>query len=374
MKYLLATAVLVAAVLAQPLQAANLPFHESQAWFCEQCTDIQSARQVAARYLAPLQCRDGGKDATAPHNDGRPRQLCDAPSRRIVLIDPNNKQVFAFVGHSEFSTAYGFDFKPVLHDQQLPAQDAAGFQQLANFYHDARKTFEQLSLQSATRSIPTDLAAVAGLPDNGQCPTETALSYYLDPNQRVWLTTSVAVAANGAGHPLYQYADSLDVGRQPRWSVAKTGFTAGALSDTAQIEMSRPPGRYVHEFTQSEIPHSVMNDYLVFDVSMPGFDSQHWPIFRLSLRLAFSRIANSYGSGGLNIQTDNPCVAKLLNRLAAQGTIELRSGGIGVSRLDDGARFVAGIPRETCLVEVYQVDKLLAQFAVPKTKISCGQQ
>lgn len=376
MKCLLATAVLVSAALSHPLQAANLPYHESQAWFCEQCTDMNSARQVAARYLAPLQCRGGGKDAAKAGNNGRPRQLCDAPSRRIVLIDPNNRQVFAFVGHHEFSTAYGYHFKPVLHAQQLSAQDAEGYQQLANFYHDVRKTFQQLSLQSVQSGVSSNLIGAAALPAaaSGQCPTETALSYYLDPNKLIWLTTSVAVAANGAGHPLYQHVASERGDIQPARLSAAAGFIAKAWSDTAQTDITRAPVRYVHEFTQSEIPHPVMNDYLVFDASLAGFVSQHWPILRLNLRLAQSKIANSYAGEGLNMQTDNPCVAKLLNRLAANGTIEMRAGDKVISRIDGDARFVEGAPRENCQLKVYRLDKLQAQFALPKTKINCGQQ
>lgn len=375
MKYLLATAVLASAVLASavlasavlahPLQAANLPYHESQAWFCQQCTDINSARQIAARYLAPLQCRDGGTDDT-----GRPRQVCDAPSRRIVLIDPNNKQVFAFVGRYEFSAAQGYDLKPVVYDQLLSAQDAEGFQVLANFYHDVRKTFEQLSLQSAQHGVSVNLvgASAVAAAQTGQCPTETALNYYLDSEKMNSLKTSVAVAATRDGHQLYQY-----VHNQPRLSSASAGVTVGPLAYSAQIEMSKSAVRYVHEFKQSEIPNSVINDRLVFDVSMSGFDSKNWPILGLTLRLTDSKIANSYGADGLNTKTDNPCVAETLNRLAANGSIQMRSGGKGIERIDGGARF-EGSPRETCTIEVYQWGKLQGRFIVPKTKTSCSEQ
>lgn len=371
MKYLLATAVLAAAVLPHPLQAANLPYHESQAWFCEQCTDINSARQVAVRYLAPLQCRDGGKDETAPDNNGRPRQLCDAPSRRIVLIDPNNKQVFAFVGRYEFSAAQGYDLKPVVHDQLLSVQDAEGFQVLANFYHAVRKTFEQLSLQSVQSGVSTNLIGAAALPAaaSGQCPTETALSYYLDPKKMDLLKTSVTVASTRASHPLHQY-----IYNHPRLSSADAGVTVGPLAYSAKIETTRPPVRYTHEFAQSEIPNSVINDRLVFDVSMSGFDSKNWPILGFQLRLTDSKTAHSYGGDGLNTQTDNPCVAQLLNRLAANGTIEMRSGGKGISQIDAGARYVHRSPRESCTIDVYQWGKLQGSFIVPKTKISCGQR
>ena len=365
MKYLLATAVMVSAALLNPLQAASLPYHESLAWFCQQCTDINSARQIAARYLAPLQCRDGVKDDT-----DRPRQVCDAPSRRMVLIDPNNRQVFAFVGRYEFSAAHGYDLKPVVYDQLLSRQDAEGFQVLANFYHDVGKTFQQLSLQSVTRGVSVNLvgSSTVAAAQTGQCPTETALNYYLDQEKMNLLNYSVSVSATQSGHPLNQY---LHV--QPRLSSVSAGVTVGSLSYNAQIEMSKKSVRYVHNFAESEIPNSVMNDYLVFEVTMNGYNLNNFPILHLDLKVEESKIADDVGVAGIEKQTDNPCVAETLNRLVAAKKIEMRSGGKGIERIDGGARF-EGSPRETCTIEIYQWGKLQGRFIVPKTKTSCSEQ
>lgn len=364
MQVLIVTGLLLSGLAADKVQASTLPFHESKAWFCQQCTDVVSARTVAARYLAPLQCTENGVDA-----NGRLQQSCGAPSRRIVLIQPDTKQVFAFVGRYEFVAPQGYDMQPVVYDTALSAGDAAGFQMLADYYHDVRQTFRQLSLQSVQHGVSLSLIGEAAMlmADAGQCPTETALNYYLDPAKMDLLKTSVTVAATRDGHPLNQY-----IYHNPRLSAASAGVTVGQSSFSADFEFSQNNVRYIHEFTQSEIPNSVVNDRLVFDVTMSGFDTKNWPILGLALRLPASKIANAYGGEGLNTKTDNPCVAELLNRLAASGAIQLRSDGKGITGIGDVAKPVNGGGRETCLIEVWQWGRLQAQFVVPKTRQSCS--
>lgn len=350
------------------VDASTIPFHESDAWFCQDCSDVNTARQHASRYLAPLKCTTNGTD-----DSGRPTQSCGAPSRRIVLIQPDTRQIYSFVGRYEFTNNGRGRMQPIVYDTSLNAADTEGYQILAEYFYDVKQTFKLLSDSSSSQGVQPNLVGVAAAPapqsSTAECPSETALHYYLDSKKMDQLKMSVSMASLVQGHPLHRHIQYA-----PRLSATSAGVTVGPFTYSANLEKSQAPVRYVHEFAQSEVPNAVMNDRLVFDVTMSGFDSRNWPVLGFTLRLSDSKIANSFGGEGLNTQTDNACVIKLLNKLAAEGTIQLRSGGRDISDIGHSTTPIIGGGlggRGTCMIEIYQWGKLQARFIVPKTRSKC---
>lgn len=345
--------------------AATVPYHESRAYICRACTDPGLARQIAARHAASVQCVENGMN-----ENGRPNQSCGGPSRRVLLLNPVSNQVFAYVVRYEFTAQGQMDTTPIVHYTTLSAQEAEGYQALVEFYSDYIKSIGDLSAQSAGNSAAIAAASVlrtASAADG--CPTETALNYYFDSGRMDQLRQSVEFNAASRQHPLHKHIDKSAVA-----SEYNVGVTLGAASYSAQYAQGETPVRYIHEFSQSEVPNTVRNDRLVFDVSFSGFDSKNFPVLGLTLRLKESKIADVNGADVLNMKTDNPCIIAALNKLAASGDINLRSGGKSIDTAGTPSGSGKSAPGSTfgwCTISIYQWGQLQGTFIVPKERNDC---
>ena len=360
--YTLIAAVALSTIYIQDVRASSSAYESTEAWFCQTCTDVNAAKTIALNYIAPLKCVADGID-----DSGRPKQICGAPSKIIVLIQPDSKQVFSFVVGYKFSSASGNKLIKYISDYSLSSNDYYGFQQVAEFNYDIRKTFFDLSRSSANTVIATNSLQLENeiMNANVECPTETALMHYLDPDKMNKLKKSVALNASQSAHPLNKYLSN-----NPIMTQEGVGLTVFSVNYSAQFE--KRPSRlvYSHEFKQSEQPNSVMNDRLVFDVTMAGFDSKNWPILGLTLNLPESKIADTVGSEILSGTSGNACVVKAIRDMAGKQRVQLLGNGKAIENIGPGSKS-AGDVHTFCTIDVYQSGKHLYRFIVPKTVGAC---
>lgn len=361
-KFTLIAGVALSTINIQDVRASSIAYATTEAWFCESCTDVSAAKAIASNYIAPLKCFADGFD-----DSGRPKQICGAPSKRIVLIQPDSKQIFSFVVRYEFVSSSGAKLKKVIYDNSLSSDDFYGFQQVAEFYYDVRKTFASLSKNSVNNVVAVNsIQYENGIMNSAEdCPAETALNYYLDPDKMNKLKKSIALSASQSAHPLNKHLSN-----SPRLTQEGVGVSVNSVNYSAQFE--KRPSRlvYSHEFKQSEQPNSVMNDRLVFDVTVAGFDSKNWPILGLTLNLPESKIADTVGSEILSGTSGNACVVKAISDMAGKQRVELRGNGKYVGNIGPGSKNPGDI-NTFCTIDVYQSGKHLYRFIVPKTVGTC---
>lgn len=69
-------------------------FSETQGWLCENCVDNISAQEQASVYAPPLTCNtSNGQPVIDPDSDIE----CTSSPRRVILGNPESKQVFAYI-------------------------------------------------------------------------------------------------------------------------------------------------------------------------------------------------------------------------------------------------------------------------------------
>jgi len=329
-----------------------LSTYAEEAFFCKECTSSENAKSIAKLKYAPkLQCNSSDPFSPPTPDDA----ICGSVARNIILVNPEKKSIYSYrVGHSNQAPRY-----PVMAwDRALSNQDISGYSMVAEYL----ATYES-GIQIATSNAyisKSNTSYVASRPGTTTCPTDTALSTLVNPNEMSNLedlmTLSIMVGMENS--PGYGVMDKLESS-----SISNTGagITFGrtnynvAWSDTTKKPIITWP------FANSEELSSI-KDYLLFDIESLGRDHNNVPILKFSLsdesRVAGVKLSHLRGKHG-PLTITNPCV---LNRLGELNDTGQFRNAAGIEDQFNGSTIPANGSIETCTWYFYQSGRLLYIF------------
>ena len=350
MKFLAFSAALAGFMVAMPLQATS-------ALFCEGCTSAATAREEARRHAPPLHCYSPNPDEfMTPEN-----QVCTSAAKKLVLANPNSRQLYTFlVGHET-----SFPWSVTVTPAQLSTEQRDNYLKTIDFYNDFKQAVEAAQQQLNQNSFRHPSTMVVPMSAE-QCPVNTALNTLASPEKmsatQDWITYAIMQNFQGNVHTYFETGARLN----------SVGITiAGTGGTIAWNERTRRP-YFIQQYTESEVPFDgVFRDVLVFEMELTGF-SGNVPTIRFkvddSSRVAGHNLPSFRGDyGGLTIT--NPCVQERLAQLRHVPGGEFRRpdgspSGFGLgggAPVPDGG----GGSLETCTIYFYQSGRLLYVFAVP---------
>ncbi|MBY6226253.1 hypothetical protein [Ferrimonas balearica] len=140
-----------------------------ESYFCSECTSNNVAKEVARLQYAPrLQCY--------PANPGDmmdiDNMICSSISKEVVLVNPDTKASYKFlVGHSNNAPIYS----PIALDRSMTTDERNGYKHVANMLAAYNHALEYSSGAPA-------MSGYSSIQSTGSCPSDTALSHIVDPN------------------------------------------------------------------------------------------------------------------------------------------------------------------------------------------------
>lgn len=352
MKFLAFSAALAGFTVAMPLQATS-------ALFCEGCTSAATAREEAMRHAPLLHCYSPNPDEfMTPEN-----QVCTSAAKKLVLANPNSRQLYTFlVGHET-----SFPWSVTVTPAQLSTEQRDNYLKTIDFYNDFKQAVEAAQQQLNQNSFRRPSTLVVPMSAE-QCPENTALNTLISPEKMQaledWITYAIMQNLQGNVQTYFETGARLN----------SVGITiAGTGATIAWNERTRRP-YFIQQYQESEVPFDgVFRDTLVLEMELTGF-SGNVPSIRFTVdgssRVAGYSLARWQGQAGSpgGVTVTNSCVQERLAQLRHVPGGEFRRpdgspsgfGGGGTPLPSDGG---SGI--ETCTIYFYQSGRLLYVFAVP---------
>lgn len=323
-------------ILAILLSAQANMSHAETAEICSDCATETKAQQFATSMANPLQCSPVlGEDVS-----------CSSQPKTVLFVDKTSGQAFKYQVSHQATPPWNVQAQRL----SMPPDQEESFRILTRFYRDMNEAISDASMNveqllSGNRKAAVVSAAsskhngVVSLQTSSTCPSDTALAALLDPNKLRDIQTQATIQI---GTNLLSQNNEINL--NPRkinntYSLTFKGFSS-SLSATGTNRS--PP--FAATFSNSERITS-LSDYLVWDVSIVGYDFQNMPIVNYTLNDA-SRVAG-YSLGALKGQSgplliDNACIEERLDQAVAQGVVTSSSTPVGGSGGGSGAPKVTG--------------------------------
>jgi len=283
---------------------------------CADCSTEAKAQQFAKTMTNSLQCTPVfGQDVS-----------CSSQSKVVVFVDKNSGQAYKYNVYHQPTAPWAAQAERIdMHPDQVES-----FRILTAFYRDVNESIIASSMSveallgSNWQSIPKlqnrsgTTAQSSETQATGNCPTDSALAALLDPNKLEDIQTSATVQI---GTNLLSQNNQINLNPvkiNDSYSLTFKGFT----SNISATGTNRTPS-FAATFGNTERVTSI-SDYLVYNVSIVGYDFQDMPIVSYTLSDA-SRVAG-YSLGALKGQNgplliDNACIENRLDQAVAQGVI-----------------------------------------------------
>lgn len=157
-----------ALIIISPL-VSNLSFARSntEAFFCESCTNYQIARQQATYHAAPMQCTGGKPGKFSPDDP----MVCSREDRRVILVNQNTNEKWAFFVKPSLDQQ-----SIIVTDTTVSANEEEGYQAVIDSYNI------WLSALSSVQSIYDTSSNIPSFKSANSCPSNTALDTLRDAN------------------------------------------------------------------------------------------------------------------------------------------------------------------------------------------------
>ena len=312
--------------------------HAATAEICSDCSTEAKAQQFAKSMANPLQCSPVfGQDMS-----------CTSQTKTVLFVDKASGQVYQYQVYHQPAAPWSTQVKRInLHPDQ-----EEGFRILTQFYRDVNssivassKTVAALLGTHRQNNQTVQNQATVSPQTTDTCPADTALAALLDPNQLEDIQTNATVQI---GTNLLNKNNQINLNPvkiNDSYSLTFKGFS----SNISATGGNRTPS-FAVTFTSTERITSI-SDYLVYGVSIVGYDLQNMPIINYTLSDA-SRIAG-YSLGALKGQNgplliDNSCIQDRLDQAVAQGVVTSVStpiaGSSGGGGGSSGGTGIGGIP------------------------------
>lgn len=308
---------------------------ETDAFFCSNCVDSESARQQAMQYAAPLEC-----NSAEVLSDPSVELTCSSKELRIVLGNYLTREIFAFRVFRSSVLPWETQAVPI----SLSNDERTGYSLVFEF----RKDWEDVVLAGLAMSPG---ASVLG--ESIECVDGTALDWLIKPGGVAALknmaTLELSDATGAYTNEIPWYLPSLGVGLIYK----KINF-----SFQWPIGGDEPVDEYVIDFNRA---NNGMLDRVVFDIGSGRGSDSGQAIVELSLNRKKSRAAGFTAEDLLSgdAVVKDECALEKLDQRDVYGGSELRvgneplnpDGSVGSGGSGGGAS--GGTPTRLCVFDFF---------------------
>lgn len=313
----------------------------NQSILCASCTTQSAAKSLAIQYPPELNCRSdfGGQ----PYLDNNIQ--CSSIEKKVIIVNANNGQVFAFnVQHDDYDP-----WTVRARSTTTTADDRYAYSEIAKFYRGLigsideaqRKNHSTYTSQNLVTS-PSKLEQLTNMETTSSdtCPTvDTALDTLFDPDKFEHLKKTIT-----ASIALHQVGGNNKTNLNPNLNSDTIGATYKGFNYSSTIGKQTRKPIYVETYQISENP-GMIQDVLVFDVEIRGYNAGNFPIIRLELDESTSRVGG-YSLPGIQgkhgrLNITNKCLKDKLKKLLDEGKVtrvDVSNSSTGSGGgLDDGS-------------------------------------
>lgn len=322
---------------------------QSKGYFCSNCVDVESARQQAMQYAAPLQC-----NSWEALNDPNVQLTCSSPDRKVILGNHITGQVYAFVVSRGSSMPWETTADPI----NLEANQQVVYETIL-----ALRVDWEAAVAGGMTMVPE--ASVDS--EGSSCPKNTAFDFATKPGGQAFIKDQIT----------HDVSNNIDDYRNQRpWY--RNGFGVGVTifgtGGSLQFPEGGEPGasNYLVNFSRSESPGTI-NDVLVYELQLIGVNSVDG---KAVLIIDFISEASRVGGSRFdelmtgNIKITNQCLLDKMEALDDSGVGQFQVGG---AVLDPNSSFGAapgGSTNGRCekIVEFWQDGRRIYVF---RTLVMC---
>jgi hypothetical protein len=279
---------------------------------CQQCTNLSSAKAIAAQQAPALNCTTNGRVFFGPG------MQCTSTAKDLILVNPITDQVFALKVYHRNTPPW-----PVVVDtMNLSADKKYALQEASKRLREFRQDVAQATITYQVNGTQTALSAIDANNNNkvstnnstSSCPVGTALEMLSRPGFEEAARVRAQAAVEFGLDRLKGYDSNFLV---RTLSNGNFGFTYKGFQFNLGFDQNHNPITLVEEYPISEVSNLIYGDALVFDIAVIVRPSDNnAPRVRISLN-DVSQIAGmqiSLANGNHTIT--NECVKSRLERWA----------------------------------------------------------
>ena len=285
---------------------------DEEAYFCPNCINESSARQVALTHAPPALCDYGNPPPFPPVS-------CQPVYRRIILGNHLTRQRFAFIVGTIDS------FRQTAEPDSLSPAEQRVIDQIFDLRHD----WESMSLEWVVENGTVQAGAAGRIPlksqttGGGSCPSNTALDHVLNPSFMQLLKDAIVLRT------MNRLAEHASDGNPQVRRATGVGVSLGGVGFSFQWENPNQNNFTASfGFPVSEVDTPI-RDVLVFRVELLGMNLGT-PILEVDFAPGASRAAGAFVDDLLNgnVTVSSPCIFDKLEDLQISNPdLDFRFGG-----------------------------------------------